>query len=356
MTSTTSALTVPLAFSRRNSLPASGITVLAGDIGGTKTNLAFFRATQQEVKLLYASKYPSADYHSLLEIIQVFLSEAKQPGLPDRLCMGVAGPVLNGKVELTNLNWELDCAEMSRQTNVKDVMLLNDLESTAYGLAALQPEDYISIHHGQPGNTGNMAIIAPGTGLGEAGLYWDKRSYHPFPTEGGHCDFSPRTDLDMELCKYLQLKYEVVSWEKVIAGPGIVDLYEFLRDVKKKEEPSWLAAELAELDEDRSAAISHAAIQQKAAICVETMDLYIRYLARETSNLVLKMKATGGVFLGGGIPPKIAPLLQQESFYRHYMDCDRMQHLLETVAIRIIRNDKAGLLGAAWYGAYGEFN
>lgn len=355
MTDTQTALAISFPLSKRADLPAEGITVLAGDIGGTKTNLAFFAATPQELKPLYAAKYPSAEYGSLQEIIQHFLTEAKQP-LPNRLCLGVAGPVLDGKVDLTNLNWLLDCKEISRQTNVKEVMLLNDLEAMAYGLAVLKQEDFITIHQGLPGNTGNMAIIAPGTGLGQAGLYWDKKNYFPFPTEGGHCDFSPRTDLDMELCKYLQTKYEVVSWEKVVAGPAIFDLYCFLRDVKKKEEPSWLTELWKQAGTDESAVISQAAIQQKAAICVETMDLYIRYLAHETSNLVLKMKATGGVFLGGGIPPKIAPLLQQESFYKHYLDCDRMQHLLETVPIRIIKNDRTGLLGAAYYGAYGEFN
>lgn len=343
---------IPFAFPRRGQISDKGITVLAGDIGGTKTNLAFFRATQQEVTLLHAAKYPSTDYPSILVILQQFLTETNQP-LPDRICLGVAGPVLDGRVELTNLNWAIDCAALREQTKVKEVVLLNDLEATAWGLAALRADDFITVHHGVDGNTGNIAIIAPGTGLGQAGLYWSGKEYHPFPTEGGHCDFSPRSTLDMELCSYLQTQYEVVSWEKVVAGPGIYDIYQFLRDVKKKEEPSWLAERWPH-EEHPSAVISQAAIQQKAAICVETMDLYVRYLARECSNLVLKMKATGGLFLGGGIPPKIAPLLQQESFYQHYMDCDRMQHLLEKVTIRIIRNDKTGLLGAAWYGAYGE--
>lgn len=346
------ASSIPFSLQRRATMPAAGVNMLAGDIGGTKTNLAYFKATRDELVLVQSKRYPSAEYQSLQEIIRLFLAEANQP-MPDRICLGVAGPVIDGKVELTNLNWVLDATELGKQMNVPEVKLLNDLESMAFGLAAIPEEDFITLHKGQPRTGGNMAIIAPGTGLGQAGLYWSTNNYYPFPTEGGHCDFSPRTDLDMDLLRYLQTKYEVVSWEKVIAGPGIYDIYQFLRDVKKHAEPSWLT-ETWTTDEDPSAVISKAAIQQQAAICVETMDLYVRYLARESSNLVLKMKATGGLFLGGGIPPKIAPLLQQESFYKHYMDCDRMQHLLETVPIRIIKNDKTGLLGAAYYGAYGD--
>ncbi|NII26866.1 glucokinase [Pseudoflavitalea sp. X16] len=352
-TGTISQLPIPLALPRRNAVPATGIRVLAGDIGGTKTNLAVYQVMPEGIKLLQGARYPSAEYQSLIILIKHFLAE-NNLRLPDRISLGVAGPVLNGKVDITNLTWVLDQAEIARDTGVKEVVLINDLEAMAYGLAALQAEDFITIHGGKEGAVGNMAIIAPGTGLGEAGLYWNGKAYFPFPTEGGHCDFSPRTDLDMELCKYLQQQGEVVSWEKVIAGPAITSIYTFLRDVKKREEPAWLAEQLAK-EKDDSAVISQNALHNKAAICVETMDLFVRYIARETANLVLKMKATGGIFLGGGIPPKIAPLLLQEAFYRHYMDCDRMQHLLEGVPIRIIKNDKTGLLGAAFYGAYGEW-
>lgn len=344
---------IPLSLPRRDQVPASGMTVLAGDIGGTKTNLATFKVTPEGIRQIQAARYASTEYHSLTSIIQHFISDYDQPQ-PDRISLGVAGPVLNGKVDLTNLSWVLDQSDIARETKVEKVVLINDLEAMAYGLAALQPEDFITLHAGKTPAVGNMAIIAPGTGLGQAGLFWNGHAYFPFPTEGGHCDFSPRTDLDMELAKYLQQKDAVVSWEMVAAGPAITSIYTFLRDVKRKEEPAWLTEQLA-IEKDDSAVISLAALQNKAAICVETMDLFVRYIARETCNLVLKMKATGGVFLGGGIPPKIAPLLQQESFFRHYMDSDRMQHLLEGVPIRIIKNDKTGLLGAAWFGAYGDW-
>jgi glucokinase len=339
-----------LHISRRGGIAEKGITVLAGDIGGTKTNLALYRATDTSLTVLQAGRYASAEYASCVDIMKKFLSEYNLPA-PDRICLGVAGPVLNGKVDLTNLNWGIDIADVSAGMGIAAVSLINDLESTAYGLAGLTEEDFITLHAGDGTMKGNMAIVAPGTGLGEAGLYWSGEYHFPFPTEGGHTDFAPRTDIDIELLHFLQQEYGVVSWEKVVAGPAIVDIYRFLRDVRKMEEPAWLSEALAAEKTD-SAVISQSAIQQTAAICVETMKLFVRYLARESSNLVLKMKATGGLFLGGGIPPKIAPLLLQKDFFEHYMDCDRMQHLLEQVPIRIIKNDKTGLIGAAYYGAY----
>lgn len=334
---------------RRSGIGEKGITVLAGDIGGTKTNLAFYQATETGLNMLHSGRYPSADYTSCTAILQQFLSDNKCTA-PDRICLGVAGPVLDGKVNLTNLSWDIDIKTLKSAMGVEAVFLLNDLEAMAYGLAGLTEEDLITLHPGIENSTGNMAIIAPGTGLGEAGLYWNGVHHFPFPTEGGHTDFAPRTDLDYELLKFLQNEYGVVSYEKVVAGPAIVDIYRFLRDVKKMEEPAWLK-EALDLEKQDSAVISGAAIEQKAAICVDTMALFVRHLAREASNLVLKMKATGGLFLGGGIPPKIAPLLMQKQFMEHYMDCDRMQHLLENVPIRIIKNDKTGLIGAAYYGA-----
>jgi glucokinase len=344
-------LQLPLFFPRQSELPEKGVTVLAGDVGGTKTNMALFRATRDSVDLIKEATYHSATFHSFIEIIQKFLSENKE-ALPDRICAGVAGPVVNGKVKITNLAEELDIADIRKEIGVEDVSLLNDLESTAYGLAALSKDDLITLHKGDPSVKGNIAVIAPGTGLGEGGLYWDGKAYHPFPTEGGHCDFCPRTDLDLEFLHYLQAKYGIASWERIVAGPGIHDTYLFLKELRKKEEPGWLSKAMGE--EDPSAAISEAAIQRKDETCIEAMDMFVRYLARESSNLVLKMSATGGLFLGGGIPPKVAPLLQSENFLKNYFDCDRMQYLLESAPIHIITKDKTALLGAAYYGAYGE--
>lgn len=354
MNAITKGMEIPLYLPARDQVPAEGINILAGDIGGTKTHLAIFRATPGGVERIRDQKFKSPDYASLQDIIAEFL-QGKDEHRPQRICCGVAGPVLDGTVELTNLNWVLSVTDLQQSTGVETVRLINDLEATAFGLAALQPTDFFTLHAGHENAKGNMAILAPGTGLGEAGLYWNGNHYFPFPTEGGHCDFSPRSGLDFELTQYLQELYGVVSWEKVVAGPGIWDIYQFLRDVKKMEEPKFLAENWA-TEAHPSARISNAAALNEAEICVHTMKHYVRYLGHEAANLVLKMKATGGLFLGGGIPPKIAGLLQRENFFSHYMDSDRMQHLLETVPIRIINNEQTGLSGAAWFGAYGQSN
>jgi glucokinase len=338
---------------KRTGLPAKGIIVLAGDLGGTKTNLSFFRATDSGLEALESKRYSSDDFPSCIDVLKQFLTDTKQSDV-DRICLGVAGPVLNGKVELTNIGWSLDTEEIQRELKVEKVAIINDLEAAAYGLAGLGPQDFITIHPGKLAGNGNMAIIAPGTGLGEGGLYWSGQHHYPFPTEGGHTGFAPRTETDIELLRALQEKYGVVSWEKVVAGPAIYDIYTFLRGHKQYKEPEWLAIATGD-PEEAPAAISKAAIEQKDNLCVDTMQYFVRYLAYESANMVMNIKATGGLFLGGGVPPKIAPLLQQKSFYEHYLDCDRMQHLLETVPIRIIKNDKTGLIGAAWYGAYGEW-
>ncbi|HEX4372474.1 MAG TPA: glucokinase [Puia sp.] len=341
---------VNLFFPRKDELTDKAITVLAGDVGGTKTNLAIFKATKNSVKVVLEKKYHSAKYKSCIDIIEQFIKEEKL-SKPDRICLGVAGPVVQGKVEITNLNWDLDIKDLMQRLSVTEVSLINDLEATAYGLAALTTKDLITIHKGNEKNKGNIAIIAPGTGLGEAGLFWDGNAYHPFPTEGGHTDFCPRSETDFELHRFLQKKYGTVSWEKVIAGPGIHDIYLFLNSKTKIKQPAWITNAFKK--DDPSSVISHAALHNKDKVCEETMQFFVRFLARESSNLVLKMKATGGLFLGGGIPPKIAPLLKRKSFFENYLNCDRMQNLVKDVPIKIMANDKTALLGAAYYGAYG---
>ena len=346
----TELLNVPLDLPRLNKPQEQPLLVLAGDAGGTKTNLALYRFEGRQMEPVAESTYHSASYESFHDILLKFAAEHPEQK-PHRICLGVAGPVFNGKVDLTNLDWKLDALEIREQAKVQEVSLINDLEATAYGLATLKTDDFIAIHEGIAEFSGNIAIIAPGTGLGEAGLYWDGTCYHPFPTEGGHTDFGPRTKPDMKLLAWLQKKYEIVSWERVIAGPAIHDIYLFLKETKKRKEPDWLRDELQK--DDPSAVISRVAIEEKNAACIETMQFFVRYLARQSSNLALTMKATGGLFLAGGIPPKIAPLLQQNIFYHNFLDCDRMQALLRKIPVRIILNSKTPLQGAAWYGAFG---
>jgi glucokinase len=318
--------------------------VLAGDIGATKTNLALFRVEGDNVLSLQETQYKSNDYKNIIELTNTFI---KNNLLPDTICFGVAGPVVNGHAKLSNIMWEIDSNELSMHFGVKNIQLINDLEATAYGLAMLDEKDVTVIHKGNDHTVGNVAVIAPGTGLGEAGLFWDGNYYHPFATEGGHSDFAPRDEFDFEVYNFLKKKFGHVSWERLVCGPGIVNIYDFLRDEKKREEPGWLKEKFK--DADVSSVISSHVMQSE--ICRETMQLFIRYLAYESANLVLKLKATGGLFIGGGIAPQIVSLFEDNLFYSSFCQSGRLNYLLERLPVKIILNTKTALLGAAYYGS-----
>jgi glucokinase len=327
--------------------------VLGGDVGGTKVNLAFFEATEAGVRMLKSSSYQSGRFPSVNKILQQFLQENPEY-IPEKICLGVAGPVFEGRVTVTNLPWWLDASEIAQATGVSQVILLNDLEATAYGVAGLEESDLSVLQEGDHEIGGNMSILSPGTGLGEAGLFWDGQLHHPFATEGGHCDFSCRNADDLQLHDFLSRKYSVVSWESVIAGPGIFSIFQFLCEVKKLSVS--VAIEDKIKNSDPSAVISEAAIEATDPVCIEAMRIYLRHLAHECSNLILKMKSTGGLLLAGGIPPKILPLLRDPWFYENLVDCDRMQELVKKVPVKVILNDKAPVIGAGWYGAYSAVN
>lgn len=340
---------ISLAFPGRRLLGNKKVCVLAGDVGGTKANMAIFEATSDQVSLVKTATYHSSQYPSVIKIIQQFFQENPEYK-PERISLGVAGPVFEGHAEITNLPWIIDKKEITAATGIESIALINDLEATAYGLAGMEEKDFLVLHSGESGIMGNMAILAPGTGLGEAGLFWDGEVHHPFATEGGHADFSCRNSDDMELHNFLLNQFKVVSWESVIAGPAIYDIYNFLCQVKNR--PANKLITIAFKSDDPSAVISEAAIAGTDAVCIEAMKLFIRYLARECCNLILKMKATGGLFLAGGIPPKIITLLKQPDFYANLLDCDRMQDLVKKVPVNVLMNDKAPMIGAGWYGSY----
>lgn len=335
---------LPLLFSNSNRKNPNKTTVLAGDVGATKTNVALIKMDGESAIVLKESTYSSQQYKSITEITGDFLKELP---LPDACCIGVAGPVFNGKVKLTNLSWELDSSEIAQQMGLANVYLINDLEATAYGLAMIGDKDTQMIHKGSDTLSGNAAIIAPGTGLGESGLYFDGKLFHPFATEGGHSDFASRDKLDFELYEYLQSKFGHVSNERVVCGPGILNIYQFLKDEKKLEEPGWIADEM---EKDDAAAVISKHIEQ-STLCNETMRLFIHYLAYESANLVLKLKATGGLFIGGGIAPQLIPLFEKYRFNDSFLNSGRMNDLLEKVTVSIILNTKTAMLGAAYYGA-----
>lgn len=321
---------------------SSHAIILAADVGATKTNLALFKYEHNDPIVLHYSKFKSNDYSNVIDLINEFQKDLPSP---DSICLAVAGPVQNNHAKLTNLAWEIDREDLIRHFKIPGIHLINDLEATAYGLPLLRESDFSEIHKGE-NTAGNIAIIAPGTGLGEAGLYWDGEQHHPFATEGGHCDFAPRNKFDFELYSFIQKKFGHVSWERLICGPGILNIYQFLRDEKKREEPAWLAVEF----ENADAAIIISRNFHKCEICKETMRLFIGYLAHESANLVLKFKATGGLFIGGGIAPQITSLLQDDIFFSSFCQSGRLSYLLEKITVKIILNTRTALLGAADYG------
>jgi len=336
---------IPLAFLNTKKSHDKGI-VLAADVGGTKTYLALFQIKDGELILLKEKSYRTKTHKSFVEIVHKFQT-ANLPHI-DGICLGVAGPVTQGKVHGTNFPWEIDIKEIGIELHIRSVSLINDMEANAYGLAALREKDFDTLKCG-PNIPGNAALISPGTGLGEAGLFWDGSQYHPFATEGGHCDFSPRNESDVKIWNYFLQKYGHVSWERLISGPGIFDMYLLLRRISGEKEPQWLKEKLAK--KDPSVVITETALDGKDAVCEETLEKFIRFLAIESAQLALKFKATGGIYIGGGIMPKIVKRMNREIFYSNFVRSGRLNSLLQMVPVKVILNEKTALLGAAYYGA-----
>ena len=316
--------------------------ILAGDIGGTKTNIAFFEDGGRP-KVVAQQTFPSREHAGLEEIVGQFISHH---ALRVRhAAFGVAGPVRNGRCEATNLPWVVDAATLAAELGIRDVWVINDLEASAYGIAALAPTDLVTISSGAADAAGNAAIIAAGTGLGEAGLYWDGRTHHPFATEGGHANFGAGDAVEAELLHWLSAQFGHVSWERLVSGPGLLNIYRFLRDTGRGEEPAWLAEEMRA--EDPAAVISRAAQSGKSPLCLEALDRFMGLYGSEAGNLALKTMATGGVYVGGGIAPKNLDKLKDGTFMKRFVAKGRMQKLLEAMPVNVILNDKTALLGAA---------
>lgn len=320
--------------------------VVAGDIGGTKTRLALIEVVGSQVRIEHERSYPSRDFASFETLLAGFLNDIQ---VPIHAAFGVAGPVLDGAVRTTNLPWFIEAEGLRHRFGFEACDLLNDLEAIACGLPALGAEDMAILQEGTPEAIGNAAIIAAGTGLGEAGMYWDGDRYHPYATEGGHTSFSPQTELEFALLRYLQSRYAHVSWERVVSGMGLVDLHDFLRDYRKVALPQWQADEMRE--SDAAAVISRAALSGSDDICVETMDIFTQLYGAEAGNLALKAMSRGGLYIGGGIAPKILPLLQQGIFMQAFLNKGRMRPLLEAMPVRVILNDLVALFGPALHVA-----
>ena len=323
---------------------------IAGDIGGTHTRLAFFSVEGERLTCLIEETFSSRPYNSLTEIVSQFI--AKHTLSASSACFGIAGPIKNGRCETTNLPWVVDAQHMAQDLNLPTVYLINDLEANAYGIATLAPQDLLVLNAGAPDAAGNMAVIAAGTGLGEAGLYWDGTQHHPFATEGGHTDFAPRTPLEIELLRFLSGRFARVSYERVLSGPGLFNLYQFLRDTGRGTEPAWLTEELHQ--HDPAAVITQAALADRCPLCEQALDLFVSLYGAEAGNLALKIMATGGVFLGGGIAPKIVQKLTTPLFMEAFLAKGRMQPVVAAMSVRIILNDQTALFGAARYAMLRE--
>jgi glucokinase len=317
--------------------------ILAGDIGGTSSRLAFFRVENGRLSLVTERIYPSRKYKGLEQIAVAFA--ATQPARIQAACFGIPGPVLDGRVVTPNLAWVVDSNCLARELGLPSVRLINDLEANAHGVAALQPEDFVTLNPGAPGAQGNRAVISVGTGLGEAGMFWDGTSHHPFACEGGHVDFAPRNELEADLLRYLRSKFEHISYERVLSGPGLHLIYQFLRDTRRGEEPGALAKALETTDP--SAVISQAGIAGRYELCVKALELFVSFYGAEAGNLALKLMATGGVFIGGGVAPKIIKKVQSPAFMASFTAKGRMRPLLEAMPVRVIMKESTALLGAA---------
>jgi len=324
--------------------------ILSGDIGGTKTRLALFDTRNGKLNTLREQTYPSLRYPSLDAVIRDFLGQIQT--MPDAAGLGLAGPVKGRLCSTTNLPWSIDADRLVSELDIPNVALLNDIEATAWGIGALSEEDLITLQEGVPDPGGNRMVIAAGTGLGQAGLFWDGVSLRPFASEGGHCDFAPHDVLEFELLSWLQRKYKHASWERVISGPGLVNIYEFLVDHEAVKTPEWLARELQ--SGDPAAAIHRAANHARDPLCTRTLEIFTRLYGAEAGNQALKMMATGGVFIGGGIAPKIISWLERPEFIQAFREKGQMQSLMDDMPVKVIMSDRTALFGPVLYVLSGK--
>jgi glucokinase len=314
--------------------------ILAGDVGGTKTNVAFFN---DQLETIVEESVPSAGHAGLGEILGIFV---KQSGLqPQCAAFGVAGPVREGRSKTTNLPWIVDTRELAGQLKLQQVGLINDLEATAYGISALPADAFVVLNQGVEDAAGNAAVIAAGTGLGEAGLHREGSELVPFACEGGHSGFTPRNELEIDLLRYLFTRYPYPDVENVLSGPGLHNIYLFLKDTGRGRELPAMAEEMK--THDPSACISRAALEGRDSMSMQALEMFVSIYGTEAANLAFKIMATGGVYLGGGIAPKILPKLQDGRFMDAFRTTGLLRGVLEKIPVRVMLNDKAALLGAA---------
>jgi glucokinase len=322
--------------------------ILAADVGGTKTYLALCEAGSAGFAPVTEARYETPKYASLGALLKAFVDQAGRR--PACVVVGVPGPVRQLPVRAVNLPWLIDPDEMRKALGVQAVHLLNDLEAAAYGTQVLDPKDTVTLNDAAVDPEGNVAVIAAGTGLGEGGLCWTGSRYAAIASEGGHASFSPSDPLEMELWAYLRQRHGHLSWERILSGPGLVSIYEFVRHRDPAAEPDWFAAELAAAP-DRAGVISRAAQEGRCELAAVALDLFVLLYGEEAGNLTLKLMATGGLYVGGGIAPKIVARLQTGRFMQGFLNKGRLTDTLRAVPVKVVLNDKTGLMGAAYRGA-----
>lgn len=332
--------------------------LLAGDIGGTKTILRLVEISDSsELETIFEETYHSGDFPDLVPMVQQFLVKANSP-TPQKACFAIAGPVVNNTAKLTNLAWFLDTERLAQELGIPLISLINDFAAVGYGIVGLSKQDILTLQVGKPKPEAPIAIIGAGTGLGQGFLIKQGNHYHVFPSEGGHADFAPRNELEFQLLKYLLDKHDIqrVSVERVVSGQGIVAIYQFLRDRKQATESPEIAqivraweqqAGQAEKSVDPGAAIGKAAVQKSDRLSEQTLQLFIDAYGAEAGNLALKLLPYGGLYIAGGIAPKILPLIENSNFLLNFSQKGRMRPLLAEIPVHIILNQQVGLIGAA---------
>ena len=318
--------------------------ILAGDIGGTKTNLGLFIQGKRRPLLQIIETYSSRGALKLEDIIERFL--ARHHVSITSACFGIAGPVVNGRCKTTNLPWDVSEARIKGLFRWERVRLVNDLTATAQGIPLLNSRELVSLNRARPRKGQNLGLIAPGTGLGKALLIYQEGRYISVSSEGGHADFSPNNEDEVKLWQYLHKRLGHVSIERVLSGPGLLNIYSWMKDSGRHREPAWLAGKIKEMDPAR--VITEAAINMKNPLCVEALNMFVSILGAVSANLALTGMTTGGIYLGGGIPPKILSVLKEGPFMKAFTNKGRFKDLLEKIPVRVILNDRTALLGAAF--------
>lgn len=321
--------------------------ILAGDVGGTKTLLALMNSDEDRLTTVEEWLFPSRDYDSFESVVRAAVGSRKLN--LSGVCFGVAGPVVNGHCKATNLPWVIDSQKLAIVLGIKSVALINDLEAMANSIERLPQDQLHTLNEGNTNSMGNRALIAAGTGLGQALIFYDGNRFYPSASEGGHCDFAPDTDEEIRLLQFLRNKLGHVSWERVVSGMGLANLYRFVLVDQKATEPAWLTTQLK--SENAGVVITRSALDHTFEPCVAAMRLFVHLYGAEAGNLALKAMATGGVYIGGGIGPKILPYLQDSGFMDRFVAKGRYKNILANIPVKLILNPKSALLGAAHHAS-----